>query len=79
MSEFAAAGCIYIQCTASVTCCQCGDVDDATGDTEGEAVRNLDRSLTREGWKCYDDLAYCPRCIREKEAAEEAEGQATKA
>jgi hypothetical protein len=70
MSEFT--DCIYIDCTASVSCSECGDMDDAHGDTDGEAIRNLDRSLTQAGWKCYDGLAYCPRCIRAKEAAEEA-------
>jgi hypothetical protein len=70
VSEFIDA--IYIDCTATVCCSECGDQDDAHGDTDGEAIRNLDRNLKQAGWKCYDGLAYCPRCIRAKEEAEEA-------
>ena len=65
MSEFSDA--IYLNCNASVVCSVCGDVSDANGDTEGEAVRQLEKHLEKDGWECYDALVYCRDCLRKKE------------
>jgi hypothetical protein len=70
MSEFANS--IYLDCTATIACSECGDQEDAHGDTDGEALRNLERTLKQSGWQCFDDLAYCPRCARKREEAEES-------
>ncbi len=56
-----------IDCAATVCCSQCGQQEDAHGESEGEAIRNLERTLEREHWVCYDALAYCPKCARKKE------------
>jgi len=70
MSEFSDA--IYMNCNASVVCSVCGDVSDANGDTEGEAVRQLERHLEQDGWECFDGLVYCRSCLRKKEEEEAA-------
>ncbi len=67
MSDFSR--CIYVECTASVVCAECGNIEDANGGGEGEAERQLEHILERNGWECIDGEPYCPDCIRKRKEA----------
>ena len=71
---------IVMDCKAEIACAGCGAVQSASSETEGEAVRQLDRLLERDGWRELQGKPCCPKCVRaaadESLRIEQAEGEA---
>jgi hypothetical protein len=53
-----------MECKAKIACAGCGTVEDASTEAEGEAVRQLDCHLERDGWRLANGKPYCLDCIR---------------
>lgn len=54
---------ILCECTATVECCRCAMAETKSGETEGEAVRLLEKTLERTGWRDTGGKLYCPQCV----------------
>jgi len=71
---------IVMDCKAGIACAGCGTVQSVSSETEGEAVRQLDRFLERDGWRELQGKPCCPKCVRaaadERLRIEQAEGEA---